>query len=192
MGRWTRMKSATGLCRKTMTMLKLRPDIWCMSLTRTRYFVLAAPSRFRSVSGHFVYTPKLFAGSNAFLCFSQHPSFFGITVVHLKMIILQLPCLQISGPDADKRGDPWKLEYVCGKSGHQLWRRPYQEPRWALSAASDARVCVCEWDKVVVLLELQPTLPSVLHDSRTDVSVLNCKQTLEKRGGIWVCPTTNT
>lgn len=43
-----------------------------------------------------------------------------------------------------------------------------------------------------MLLELQPTLPSVLHDSRTDVSVLNCKQTLETRGGIWVCPTTNT
>lgn len=38
--------------------------------------------------------------------FKIHPSLFRITVVHLKMLILQLPCLQISGPDADQRGDP--------------------------------------------------------------------------------------
>lgn len=202
MVRWTRTKSATGLCHKTMTMPKLRPDIWCMSLTRTRYFFSAASTCLRSVSCHFVYSPDSKVSSFDILfywCFTQHPNVGGINVVYLvsklMMLIVQFPCRPFSGPDADQRGDPWKLEHVCRKSGHQLRRRPYQEPWWALSfQCSFWRVCL--WVRggllnIFVLSPLQPPLhPLIIIAGQ--MSVYWIVNQHWRRGGMRVCPTTNT
>lgn len=90
--------------------------------------------------------------------------FFGINVLYLvsklMMLIVQFRCCPFSGPDVDQRGDPWKLEHVCRKSGHQLRRRPYQEPRWALSfQCSFWRVCLWVRGGLLNIFVLPPLRP---------------------------------
>lgn len=75
-----------------------------------------------------------------------------LCVLHPKQYFFLLidskhPFFPSVGSIVDQTGDPGQLEHVCGKPGHQLRRRPHQEPRWALSSSrnSDACVCVCFW-----------------------------------------------
>lgn len=49
------------------------------------------------------------------------------------------------GPNVDQAGDPGQLEHVCGKPSHQLWRRPHQEPRRALSSRHNGDLLVLCW-----------------------------------------------
>lgn len=65
--------------------------------------------------------------------------------IHSWIHLVFLPFLLCVGSIVDQTGDPGQLEHVCGKPGHQLRRRPHQEPWWALSSSRNSDACVCFW-----------------------------------------------
>lgn len=113
--------------------------------------------------------------------------------IHSWIHLVFLPFLLCVGSIVDQTGDPGQLEHVCGKPGHQLRRRPHQEPWWALSSSRNSDACVCVFlseRRVVKQLPPSRTAASTAPASGRMSALLNCEAPLKTGEGTRICPAT--
>lgn len=110
-----------------------------MDLDEIRHWIMPQDyDHAQAEARHLVYESDQDKVSSSGAAFSLTPP--PLCLLHPKQHFLYLlhhtpPSLSLSlGSNVDQTGDPGQLEHVCGKPGYQLWRRPHQEPRRALSS----------------------------------------------------------